>query len=173
VNPPPPPLLRLDEVVTVLLAQARETARVSLRKILHGPNWDLREVSTCREAIAVLRRRNHPLVVICDNELPDSGWIPLLDAVNELHSRPSLIISSRLADERMWAEVLNLGAYDLLAVPFAADEVTRTVFLAWQHAQRGSRNGVIPQKRGADLEPPAQSTEKAKEITADVLTGTA
>jgi hypothetical protein len=28
-----------------------------------------------------------------------------------------------LADERLWAEVLNLCGYDVLATPFHADEV--------------------------------------------------
>jgi DNA-binding response OmpR family regulator len=38
-----------------------------------------------------------------------------------------LIVCSRLADERLWAEVLNLGGYDVLAIPFHAGEVEHTV----------------------------------------------
>jgi len=43
------------------------------------------------------------------------------------HARPGDgIVSSRLADERLWAEVLNLGAFDLLlGSPFVAEEVVR------------------------------------------------
>src|ERR1019366_5350356 len=37
---------------------------------------------------------------------------------------------SRLADERLWAEVLNLGWYDVLATPFDADEVYRVMSYA-------------------------------------------
>jgi hypothetical protein len=36
-----------------------------------------------------------------------------------------------LADERMWAEVLNLGGCDVLARPFNGEEVIRTVTSAW------------------------------------------
>ncbi len=48
---------------------------------------------------------------------------------------PLLIVTSRLADERLWAEALNLGAWDVLAKPFDADEVIRIVTIACQHWQ--------------------------------------
>ena len=53
---------------------------------------------------------------------------------------PLLIVTSRLADERLWAEALNLGAWDVLAKPFEADEVIRIVSIAGQHWQ--DRHGV-------------------------------
>jgi len=48
---------------------------------------------------------------------------------------PLVIVTSHLADERLWAEALNLGAYDVLAKPFDAIEVGRILGLAWQHWQ--------------------------------------
>jgi DNA-binding response OmpR family regulator len=36
---------------------------------------------------------------------------------------PLLIVSSRLADEHLWAEALNLGVFDVLAKPFQSEEV--------------------------------------------------
>ena len=45
----------------------------------------------------------------------------------------SLIVTSRLADEYLWAEALNLGAYDMLAKPFDASEVVRVLGSAWRH----------------------------------------
>jgi DNA-binding NtrC family response regulator len=42
-------------------------------------------------------------------------------------------VTSRAADERLWAEALNLGAYDVLAKPFDPTEVCRIVSLAWMH----------------------------------------
>jgi len=44
-----------------------------------------------------------------------------------------LIVASRLADDRLWAEALNLGAWDVLAKPFDRREVFRSVKSAWQH----------------------------------------
>jgi FixJ family two-component response regulator len=40
-----------------------------------------------------------------------------------------------VADERLWAEALNLGAWDVLAKPFEADEVIRIVDIAGAHWQ--------------------------------------
>jgi len=40
---------------------------------------------------------------------------------------PLLIVASRLADERLWAEVLNLGGYDVLLKPFEPAELRRVI----------------------------------------------
>ena len=42
-----------------------------------------------------------------------------------------LIVTSRLADASLWAEVLNLGGYDLLAKPFNRQEVRHVLTSAW------------------------------------------
>jgi DNA-binding response OmpR family regulator len=41
-----------------------------------------------------------------------------------------LIVCSLLADDRLWAEVLNIGGYDVLMKPFLPIEVTRVVRMA-------------------------------------------
>ncbi len=60
----------------------------------------------------------------------------MLHELDGLRVRPNLIVTSRLADEGLWAEVLNLGGYDVLAQPFDAEEVYRVVFLAWDEWKR-------------------------------------
>jgi FixJ family two-component response regulator len=51
-----------------------------------------------------------------------------------------LIVTSRLADEHLWAEALNLGAYDVLAKPFDQEEVIRVLSSAW--LRKRSRNEI-------------------------------
>ena len=63
--------------------------------------------------------------------LSPGSWKELLDFAERLPAPPPVIVTSRLADERMWAEVLNLGGYDVLARPFNSEEVIRTVTSAW------------------------------------------
>ena len=46
-----------------------------------------------------------------------------------------LIVGDRLADERLWAKVLNLGGYDLLAKPFNAKEVLHVVSTACRRTE--------------------------------------
>jgi FixJ family two-component response regulator len=55
----------------------------------------------------------------------------MLENIKHLPHAPSLIVTSRLADNRLWAEAMNLGAWDVLAKPFDRSELLRTVTLAW------------------------------------------
>jgi DNA-binding response OmpR family regulator len=87
-------------------------------------------------------------VVVCERDLPDGSWKHLLDKVETLARPPRLIVASRLADERLWAEVLNLGGYDVLATPFDADEVYRVVSYAvdsWHFQFAGEKIRVVGQ----------------------------
>src|SRR5262249_55183013 len=108
--------------VSVLLVSADMPDRCSLAGIMARTNWSLRVRSTCHEALALLRETPMP-VVICDEKVAGKHWISLLDALSDLPAPPFLIVCSRLADERLWAEVLNLGGYDVLPTPFDATEV--------------------------------------------------
>jgi hypothetical protein len=44
---------------------------------------------------------------------------------------PLLVVTSRIADDRLWSEVLNLGGYNVLAKPLNMKEVFHVVGLAW------------------------------------------
>jgi DNA-binding NtrC family response regulator len=72
-------------------------------------------------------------VVICESQLPDGDWKLLLDGVSRVPSPPLMIVASTHADDALWAEVLNMGAYDVLSKPFDRTEVTRIISLAWLH----------------------------------------
>jgi DNA-binding response OmpR family regulator len=65
--------------------------------------------------------------------LSPGTWIDMLEELRLLRNAPPLIVTSRLADEKLWAEALNLGAYDVLAKPFDLSELVRIVNLAWLH----------------------------------------
>ena len=56
--------------------------------------------------------------------------------LSQLADAPNMIVTSRLADERLWAEVLNVGGYDLLVAPYDRDEVVRIAAQAWLDWER-------------------------------------
>ena len=120
----PPPL-------TVLCAGPSESDHQSLREILRTIGWDLVSVRTLGEAWAKLLEESVP-VVISERDLPDGNWQQLLDCVSLVPVPPHLIVSSRLADARLWAEALNLGAFDVLSVPFDRREVWLVLTSAWR-----------------------------------------
>lgn len=114
----------------ILLVSPAEADYTCLSHILDQSRWKLYWALNCKEALAFLRQ--HPVgVVITTAHLPDGNWESLLEAVAGLPAAPSLIVSSRLADERLWAEVLNLGGYDVLLTPFEPSEVVRVGSAAW------------------------------------------
>jgi len=110
----------------------------SLQEIFGSSPWQLQVALTGLDGLRVIRRDLQRIpVVICESSLPDGDWKWLLTELNKLQVPPSLIVSSRLADERLWAEVLNLGAFDLLQrEPFEPEEVIRVTESAWRDSAR-------------------------------------
>ena len=104
----------------------------ALRAILNDPLWQITKANTCKEAIARLSRRYVP-VAVCEYNLPDGSWRDILNHMAELADPPVLIVTSRQADEHLWAEVLNLGGFDILAEPFRESEVVYAIAAACRH----------------------------------------
>jgi len=69
-------------------------------------------------------------VILTEAHLPDGQWLDILNLARKLSPSSEVIVTDAAADVRFWAEVLNLGAYDLIAQPFATSEVQRIVFNA-------------------------------------------
>jgi DNA-binding NtrC family response regulator len=101
-----------------------------LREILSPRNWKLHEGSDCGEALALLRGQSFP-VLLCERYHADGSWKDLSAATAGLPAPPNLIVFSRQADESLWAEVLNMGGFDVLITPFQPEEVLRVTFAAW------------------------------------------
>lgn len=100
----------------------------ALRRILRPISWDVWDAECCAKAFRLLSDASVQ-TVISDEVLPDGDWKRVLAHTHSRPRPPKLIVASRLADESLWAEVLNLGGYDLLAKPFDAEEVRRVVAL--------------------------------------------
>jgi DNA-binding NtrC family response regulator len=94
-------------------------------------SFTVNSCSTLASGLAALRQGQFELVV-CERDLPPGSWKDVLDQVTILPDPPSLIVTSRLADARLWAEALNLGAFDVLAKPFDSTEAIRVVGAAWR-----------------------------------------
>jgi len=114
---------------TILFVGIAEDDGLSLDKIFVRSDWQSRGVESCHEALDFLDQNRIP-VVLTGLELPDGSWRELLNGMARLAAPPNLIVSSRLADACLWAEVLNLGGYDLLVTPFEDLEVMRVTFAA-------------------------------------------
>ena len=95
---------------------------LDLCQFLKEINCTVYEAHSCREALFFLCRARVS-VILCDSSLRDGNWKDILAYIAPLPSAPRLIVSCCLADDSLGSEVLNLGGYDVLAQPFARDEV--------------------------------------------------
>jgi two-component system response regulator TctD len=86
-------------------------------------------VANCREARSRLAADSYD-AVLTEAYLPDGDWKDVLNLTFDLGPSPAVIVTHRVADDRFWAEVLNLGCYDMLAQPFDTREVQRILALA-------------------------------------------
>ncbi len=116
----------------VLSVSPNDDDCASLERIFKS-DWTVIASATVASALSVLREIPIP-IVICDCEITSGTWEDMLD-ISLLSDPPLVIVTSRLADERLWAEALNLGAWDVLAKPFDADEVIRIAGIACQRWQ--------------------------------------
>ncbi len=139
---PEPPDRHPAGTITVLSVSTAESDHVALEQTFRDssltlyPNLRLALHSsrTAASALAVLRRTRIP-IVICDRDEQPDAWREILQATRDLAAPPCLIVTSRLADDCQWAELLNTGAFDLLAKPFEKSNVIRIVQSAWVHWQ--------------------------------------
>ena len=120
-------------ILTVLFVNSNDEDCVSLERILKS-DWTVIASATISSALSVLREIKLPIVLF-DAGLASGTWREMLEHTSRLPDPPLLIVTSRLADDYLWAEALNLGAWDVLAKPFDAEEVIRIVRSAWQHWQ--------------------------------------
>jgi DNA-binding response OmpR family regulator len=135
---------RPAETVTVLSISPLEEDHISLERIFNRSEWSedtesrwvLHAMPTLESALKTLRE-NRISIVVAERDLLPGTWRDVLAEIGTRPDPPLLIVTSRLADERLWAEALNLGAYDVLAKPFEVEEVVRVLSFAWKRRKNG------------------------------------
>jgi DNA-binding response OmpR family regulator len=115
-----------DSANRVLLVSSAPEDRAALARLLVSHSYPRYWTSSVAEAADWLRRRS-ARVVICDEQLSDGHWQDLWEILRRAPVPPVFIVSAYWADERLWAEVLNMGAYDVLAKPYRSGEVARVL----------------------------------------------
>jgi len=113
----------MDRLRVLFVSSVREDAGM-LAQILSPDSIEFKHVSSLQDARQTLGQGSFG-VVLTEAYLLDGDWKDVLGATWELKTAPAVVVTHRFADDRFWAEVLNLGCYDMLAQPFDAREVQR------------------------------------------------
>jgi len=108
----------------VLFVSPRREDAKTLSRMLGSLSVPIEYVADLAHARAMIRDGNYP-VILTEANLRDGTWLDVLDLAHRVTPRSEVIVTDATADARFWAEVLNMGAYDLIAQPFAAGEVQR------------------------------------------------
>jgi len=111
----------------ILAVLASVEDRSSLKSILGHLQLDLRFAHTLEEAKAALDSSSIDLLISESSFEDGCSWRDFLPELHRVENAPLLVVADSLADEVLWVEVLNLGAYDLLVKPFEARDVLHVV----------------------------------------------
>jgi len=109
--------------VFISASQEHERAFLQMAGSINQPIISVRDVRSAEAVIEEYR----PQVVVCDTDTRDVGsWRDLLQPGVGLPDF-KLIVVSRHADDALWAEVLNLGGFDVLPIPVRREEIERVM----------------------------------------------
>lgn len=149
----------IRRAVSVLHVCPVEDDQRSLEKIFRHTNWQLQQARSLASA-AVFLKQVPVAVILSECDLNPGHWKDLLREIATLPAPPQLIVTSRLADDALWGEVLNLGAYDLLAKPFEFSEVVHAISLAWWHWDSQKAFARKPPNTASSLRPPPRAATR-------------
>ena len=112
--------------ITAMLIMARER-RLPLLEALDCCGIDVLAVCDCNEARRMLEIQPPVQVVLTDAALPDGDWRAVLQIVAQACANIEVVVCSLLGDHKLWIEVLEQGAYDVLVEPYQHEEIRRII----------------------------------------------
>ncbi len=126
----------MPELVTALVVMPQERRSILLDH-LRGIPARVLTASSCSELGDVLRKSPAVSLVLTDLALPDGSWFDVLNRVSDTRTDAEVVVCARLADERLWTQVLEAGGFDLLVEPYEVAELHRILDRAMAaHAPR-------------------------------------
>ncbi len=118
-------------VPRVLLVDDDARTLESLRLLLGGQKLDLSSACDGASAINLLEKTNFDLVIL-DLRLPDISGHQIMDYINTLPHRTSVIVASGDSGIEAAIGALKRGAFDYLRKPYSRDDLLNTVHNALQ-----------------------------------------
>src|SRR4051812_33774360 len=89
--------------ISVLSVSANDEDHSALRRLLDHSPWTMDKARNLSEARALFTQNSEISVIVCDCDAVPGAWIAILDDLVAIPAPPSLILTSRLADDRLWA----------------------------------------------------------------------
>ena len=113
-----------DEEILVVRGRDEELQR--LQSAVDGSHWKIHSANTIAEAVGWLGEHQTP-IVLCAAQMLDGSWKDLLGLLRGVIHPPFVAVTSRLADEKLWQEVLDCGGYTVLPYPPEKKDLFQTI----------------------------------------------
>lgn len=93
-------------------------------------HWDLHVLPAAEPAANSLLGEMIP-VILLDRDLAGPDWRIAVQTFASHTPKPSIVLASSVIDHYLFTEVVHHGGYDVISKPLHADELRRTLGLAF------------------------------------------
>jgi DNA-binding NtrC family response regulator len=114
----------MSSKILLVMPQGR---RDRLLRFLPEAGIDVVAVDSAKEARKLLAEQGKYDLAFVDSELPDGSWRDVLEFIVASKTGCEMVVCSRCGDERLWAEVIQCGAFDLVPEPLEQQEILRII----------------------------------------------
>lgn len=125
--------------IMALLVCAEGSPFPGLQTALEGQSVSTRQVKSCAEAKNILHQEKRSTIVFTDTKLPDGAWTDVLKTSREESDHAEVVVVSRQPDVDLYLNVMERGAFDFIAPPFAPAELAHVVRCATHDPANGWR----------------------------------
>lgn len=125
----------MQDRLTALVVMAPERSS-SLLSHLQPLNARVLTARSCAEAARRLEGDSTVKVILTDLCLPDGSWFDVLNRAGDISPASRVVVCARVADERLWSQILEAGGFDMVVEPFEGPEVRRILSAAAHPTER-------------------------------------
>src|SRR3990170_3591811 len=101
-----------------------------MQRFLSESEMDVFSAENVKEAQEKLAGAVKYDLAFVDSELADGSWRHVLQFIVASNIGCEMVVCSRCGDERLWAEVIQCGAFDLVPEPLEKQEILRIMHSA-------------------------------------------
>jgi DNA-binding NtrC family response regulator len=124
-----------DRKFRILVIDPEGEVEQLVRNLLAGMDCDVFGVQSNEPAYDTFVYRRPFHVVVMNLTSKTMRLLDMIPVLQQLHPNTETLLMSRSADERMWADVLAFGGYDLLTVPPDRQELVNALRRALDREQ--------------------------------------
>ena len=125
-----------EKIRAALLQDSQAPYTPALQQELRAQAVEIQSAESCRDIHALLASPNPPELILTDLRLSDGTWEDVVRISQSASLPVNVIVISRLADIRLYMEVLQSGAFDFISPPFLTSELSHVLRTAFGNVSR-------------------------------------